>query len=93
MEKKSKLEVMKLSDGDYMRKLENCIQFGFPVSPAPPAPFSPLLPPLPLALLLLPMCQFGYPVPWIPGALLLFQAVFTLQPAHYPTHHLLCLSH
>jgi dynein heavy chain len=23
--------VLKLSDGDYMRKLENCIQFGFPV--------------------------------------------------------------
>ncbi|MEW5317509.1 MAG: hypothetical protein WDW38_008798 [Sanguina aurantia] len=31
MEKKSQLEVLKLSDGDYMRKLENCIQFGFPV--------------------------------------------------------------
>ncbi len=28
---KNQLEVMKLSDGDYMRKLENCIQFGFPV--------------------------------------------------------------
>ncbi len=24
-------QVLKLSDGDYMRKLENCIQFGFPV--------------------------------------------------------------
>lgn len=31
MEKKSQLEVLKLSDGDYIRKLENCIQFGFPV--------------------------------------------------------------
>ena len=26
MEKKNKLEVMKLSDGDYIRRLENCIQ-------------------------------------------------------------------
>ena len=31
MERKNKVEVMKLSDGDYMRKLENCIQFGYPV--------------------------------------------------------------
>ncbi|KAG2430891.1 hypothetical protein HXX76_009864 [Chlamydomonas incerta] len=31
MEKKHKLEVMKLSDGDYIRRLENCIQFGTPV--------------------------------------------------------------
>lgn len=31
MEKKHKLEVMKLSDGDYVRKLENCISFGYPV--------------------------------------------------------------
>ena len=31
MEKKFKLEVLKLSDGDYVRKLENCIQFGYPV--------------------------------------------------------------
>ena len=26
MEKKAKLEVLKLTDGDYIRKLENCIQ-------------------------------------------------------------------
>jgi dynein heavy chain len=31
MEKKSQLEVLKLSDADYVRKLENAIQFGFPV--------------------------------------------------------------
>lgn len=31
MEKKAQLEVLKLSDGDYVRKLENAIQFGFPV--------------------------------------------------------------
>ncbi|EFJ50020.1 dynein heavy chain 6 [Volvox carteri f. nagariensis] len=31
MEKKNKLEVMKLSDGDYIRRLENAIQFGTPV--------------------------------------------------------------
>ena len=31
MERHSQLEVLKLSDGDYMRKLENCIQFGYPV--------------------------------------------------------------
>ena len=31
MEKKSQLEVLKLSDADYMRKLENAIQFGYPV--------------------------------------------------------------
>ncbi|GLI63290.1 hypothetical protein VaNZ11_006196 [Volvox africanus] len=31
MEKKHKLEVMKLSDGDYIRRLENAIQFGTPV--------------------------------------------------------------
>lgn len=31
MEQKHKLEVMKLTDGDYVRKLENCIQFGHPV--------------------------------------------------------------
>lgn len=31
MEKKHKLEVLKLTDGDYVRKLENCIQFGYPV--------------------------------------------------------------
>lgn len=24
-------QVMKLSDGDYLRRLENCIQFGYPV--------------------------------------------------------------
>lgn len=30
MEKESNLETIKLSDGDYVRKLENCIQFGFP---------------------------------------------------------------
>ncbi|KAK9829119.1 hypothetical protein WJX72_004004 [[Myrmecia] bisecta] len=31
MEKKHSMEVVKLSDGDYVRKLENCIQFGYPV--------------------------------------------------------------
>ena len=31
MEKKNQVEVVKLSDGDYLRKLENCIQFGYPV--------------------------------------------------------------
>ncbi|GFH25706.1 uncharacterized protein HaLaN_23711, partial [Haematococcus lacustris] len=31
MERKAKLEVLKLSDGDYIRRLENCIQFGYPV--------------------------------------------------------------
>jgi dynein heavy chain len=31
MEKKAKVEVLKLTDGDYIRKLENCIQFGYPV--------------------------------------------------------------
>ena len=31
MEKESNLETIKLSDADYVRKLENCIQFGFPV--------------------------------------------------------------
>ena len=31
MERHSQLEVLKLSDGDYVRKLENCIQFGYPV--------------------------------------------------------------
>jgi len=31
MEKRHGLEVIKLTDGDFVRKLENCIQFGFPV--------------------------------------------------------------
>ena len=31
MEKKNSLEFIKLTDGDFVRKLENCIQFGFPV--------------------------------------------------------------
>ena len=31
MERRHQLEVVKLSDGDYVRKLENCIQFGLPV--------------------------------------------------------------
>jgi dynein heavy chain len=31
MEKKNSLELIKLTDGDFVRKLENCIQFGFPV--------------------------------------------------------------
>eukprot|EP00798_Chlamydomonas_sp_ICE-L_P008519 gene8518-4817_t len=31
MESKSQLEVLKLSDGDYVRRLEMCIQFGNPV--------------------------------------------------------------
>jgi hypothetical protein len=31
MEKKAQLEVLKLSGADYMRKLENAIQFGYPV--------------------------------------------------------------
>lgn len=31
MERRAQLEVVKLSDSDYIRKLENCIQFGFPV--------------------------------------------------------------
>lgn len=30
-EKKNKLSVIKLTDGDYMRTLENCIQFGTPL--------------------------------------------------------------
>lgn len=31
MEKKNNLHVIKLTDGDFMRTLENCIQFGTPV--------------------------------------------------------------
>jgi dynein heavy chain len=31
MEKKRNLQVMKLSDGDFVRKLESCIQFGYPL--------------------------------------------------------------
>lgn len=31
MERKHKLEVMKLTDDDFVRRLENCIQFGTPV--------------------------------------------------------------
>ena len=30
MEKEAKLSVIKLTDGDYMRTLENCITFGNP---------------------------------------------------------------
>lgn len=30
-ERANNLQVMKLSDGDFVRKLENCIQFGFPL--------------------------------------------------------------
>ena len=32
MEKANNLHVVKLSDGDFVRTLENCIQFGTPVS-------------------------------------------------------------
>ena len=31
MEKDSKLSVIKLTDGDYMRTLENCVTFGNPL--------------------------------------------------------------
>jgi len=31
MEKKNSIEFIKLTDADFIRKLENCIQFGFPV--------------------------------------------------------------
>lgn len=31
MEKKNNLHVIKLTDADYVRTLENCIQFGTPV--------------------------------------------------------------
>ena len=31
MEKENKLSVIKLTDGDYMRNLENCIMFGNPL--------------------------------------------------------------
>ena len=31
MEKASNLQVIKLTDGDYLRTLENAIQFGLPV--------------------------------------------------------------
>ena len=31
MEKKNKLEMIKLTDADFVRTLENCIQFGRPV--------------------------------------------------------------
>jgi len=31
MEKKNQVTVVKLTDGDFVRKLENCIQFGYPV--------------------------------------------------------------
>lgn len=31
LEKENKLSVIKLTDGDYMRTLENCIQFGTPL--------------------------------------------------------------
>ena len=30
-EKENNLHVMKLSDGDFVRKLENCITFGYPL--------------------------------------------------------------
>ena len=33
MEKANNLHVIKLSDSDFVRTLENCIQFGTPVSP------------------------------------------------------------
>ena len=32
MEKANNVQVIKLSDGDFVRTLENCIQFGTPVS-------------------------------------------------------------
>ena len=32
MEKANNLHIIKLSDGDFVRTLENCIQFGTPVS-------------------------------------------------------------
>ena len=32
MEKKNNLHVIKMTDADYVRTLENCIQFGTPVS-------------------------------------------------------------
>ena len=32
MEKKYNLHVIKMTDADYVRTLENCIQFGTPVS-------------------------------------------------------------
>ena len=32
MEKKNNLHVIKMTDTDYVRTLENCIQFGTPVS-------------------------------------------------------------
>jgi len=31
MEKENKLSVLKLTDSTYIRTLENCIQFGYPV--------------------------------------------------------------
>ncbi|KAG6548496.1 hypothetical protein Mapa_009984 [Marchantia paleacea] len=31
MQRKNNLQVMKLSDGDFVRKLENCITFGYPL--------------------------------------------------------------
>lgn len=31
LEKENNLSVIKLTDGDYMRTLENCIQFGTPL--------------------------------------------------------------
>ena len=31
MEKENKLSVLKLTDSTYIRNLENCIQFGYPV--------------------------------------------------------------
>ena len=31
MERAHQMEVIKLTDGDYVRRLENCIQFGYPV--------------------------------------------------------------
>ena len=38
MEKSANLHTIKLSDADYVRTLENCIQFGTPVSSSFPSP-------------------------------------------------------
>ena len=36
MEKANNLHIIKLSDGDFVRTLENCIQFGTPVNTRQP---------------------------------------------------------
>ena len=36
MEKANNLHIIKLSDGDFVRTLENCIQFGTPVNTIQP---------------------------------------------------------